>query len=103
MSVEDPRTLLTLLATVFRPPASPALGELPCELLPFPALVISTLSYSAAAIILPAQIPHHHSSPVLHILAVVADGKFFDKREDVEIVGEEVFFFFGFAGGGCGG
>tara|TARA_R110002060_G_scaffold22691_4_gene30799 strand:- start:146 stop:253 length:108 start_codon:yes stop_codon:yes gene_type:complete len=32
----------------------------------------------------------------------MSDGEFFDKREDVEVVWEKVFFFLGIASGGRG-
>jgi len=95
--MEDPGTLLAFLAAVLGPPASPTFGKLSCKLLPFPTLVVCALSYSTPAIILAAQIPHHNSSPILHILAVVSNCEFLDERENVEIVWKQVFFFFGVA------
>lgn len=103
MAVEDPGALLAFLATVLRPPAAPALGELPGELLPLPALVVCTLPYPTPAVVLPAEVPHNDPGPVLHILAVVSDGKFFDEWEDVKIVRKKILFFFRVAGGGSGG
>jgi hypothetical protein len=102
MSVEDPRTLLAFLAAVFRPPASSAFGKLSCELLPFPTLIVCTLSNPASTVVLAAQIPHHNSCPVLHILAMVSNCEFLDERENVEVIWEEVFLFFGIAGGSNG-
>lgn len=102
MSVEDPGALLAFLAAVFRPSASPAFGKLSCELLPFPTLVVCTLSNPASTVVLAAQISHHNSCPVLHILAVVSDCEFLDKREDIEIIWEEIFFFLGIARGSNG-
>jgi hypothetical protein len=99
MSVKDPGALLAFLAAVFRPPATSAFGKLSCELLPFPTLVVCTLSNPASTVVLTAQIPHHNSCPVLHILAVVSDGKFLDERENIEVVWEEVFLFFRITGG----
>lgn len=48
MTMVNPGALLALLAAVFRAPASPALGKLPCELLPFPTFVVSALSDSTS-------------------------------------------------------
>jgi len=103
MPVEHPSTLLAFLAAVLRPPASATFGKLPCELLPFTTLIVCTLSDPTTAVVLAAQISHHNSCPVLHVLAVVSDSKLLDERENVEVVWEEVFFFFGIAGGGRGG
>jgi hypothetical protein len=94
MPVEDPCTFLAFLAAVFCPPAPSAFRKLPCELLPFPTLVVCTLPYSTPTIVLAAQIPHYNPSPVLHVLTVVSNCEFLDKREDVKVVREEVFFFF---------
>lgn len=103
MAMEDPRTLLALLAAIFRPPASSTLGKLPCKFFPFPTLVISTLPYPSTRIILPAQVPHHNASPVLHILTMVSDCKFLDQGEDVEVIWKEIFFFLRVTGrGGVG-
>ena len=81
MPMEDPGALLAFLAAVFRPSAPPAFGKLSGELLPFPTLVVCTLSNPAAAVVLAAQIPHHNSCPVLHILAVMSDCEFLDERK----------------------
>ena len=102
VAVENPGALLALLAAVFRSPASSALGKLSCELLPFPTLVVCTLPNPAPTIVLAAQISHDHSCPVLHVLAVVPNREFLDKRENVEVVWEEILFFFGIAGRGNG-
>lgn len=99
MPVEDPGGFLAFFAAILRPPASSAFCELAGELLPFPALVICTLSNAPTGIILAAQISHYNASPVLHVLTVMADCELFHKGEDVEVVWEEVFFFFGIAGG----
>ena len=100
MPMENPSALLAFLAAVLRPSAPSALGELPRELFPFPALVVGAVSDSASAVVFPAEVTHYYASPVLHVLAVVTDGELLDEREDVEVVWEEVFFFFGVAGGG---
>lgn len=103
MPVEYPCTLLAFLAAVFCPSASSALGKLSGELLPLAALVVGTLSYATSRVILPAQVPHHNSSPVLHVLAVVPDGELLHQREYVEVVRQEVFFFFRVACGRVAG
>lgn len=86
MAMEYPCALLAFLAAVLGPPASSALGKLPRKLLPLPALIVGTLSDAASGIILPAKVPHHHSRPVLHVLAMMPDGKFLNQGEYVEIV-----------------
>ena len=78
VAVENPGTLLALLAAVFRSPASSALGKLSCELLPFPALIVCTLPNPTPTIVLAAQISHYNSCPVLHVLAMMADSEFLD-------------------------
>lgn len=103
MPVKHPSTLLAFLAAVLRPPASATLGKLACELLPFPALVVCTLSDAPTAVVLAAQVAHHHASPVLHVLAVVSDRELFDQRENVEVVWEQVLFLFGIASRGGAG
>jgi hypothetical protein len=59
---------------------------LPCEFFPFPTLIVRALSYSTTAIIFSTQISHYNSSPILHILAVVANCEFLNEREDIEVV-----------------
>ena len=98
MPVEYPGTFLTLLAAVFCSSASPAFGELSCELFPFPALVICTLSNAATRIILAAQIPHYYPSPVLHILTVMANSELFDQRENIKVVRQHILLFLRVAG-----
>jgi hypothetical protein len=100
MPVENPGTLLAFLAAIFCPPTSAAFGKLPGEFFPFSALIVCTLSDPATAIVLAAQITHDNSGPVLHILTVMSDSKFFDEREYVEIVWEKVFFLLRIAGRG---
>ncbi len=102
MPVEHPGTLLALFAAVFRPPAPPAFGKLASELLPLPTLVVRTLPYPVSAVVLAAEIPHHDASPVLHVLAVMPDRELLNKREDVEVIWEEVFFFVRVTRGRCG-
>lgn len=94
MAVEDPSVLLTLLTAIFRATAPTAFGKLPCPLLPLAASVIRTLADPAASIIFAAEIPHHDTSPVLHVLGMVAYRELFNKRENIEIIGEQVFFAF---------
>jgi len=48
VAVENPGALLAFFAAILRPSASSALGELSCEFLPLPTLVVCTLSYSPA-------------------------------------------------------
>jgi hypothetical protein len=93
VAMVNPSTLLALLAAVLRPTATATLGKLPGVFLPLAALVISALPYSTSQIILSAQISHHNSSPILHILRMMADGELFHERKDIEIVGKQVFLF----------
>jgi len=86
----DPCTLLTLLATVLRLPAAPALCKLSCIGLPLAALVVGTLPDVASSLIFPAEIPHHNASPVLHVRRVYFGRELFDQREEVEVIGETI-------------
>jgi len=86
-----PSILLAFLAAVLGSPTSSALGELPCEFLPFAALVVCALSDPAPCVVLSTEIPHHDACPVLHVLRVVDDSELFNKRENVEVVGLEIF------------
>jgi len=90
--VVDPRTLLTLLAAIFRTTATATFGELSRVFLPFATFVIGTLSDASLGVVFPAQIPHDNACPVLHVLGVVPDGEFLYQREDVEVVWLEVLF-----------
>jgi hypothetical protein len=94
VSMEYPCTLLALLAAVFRSTAPPALCELSLELLPPPALIVGTLPNATARIVFPAQVPHHDTCPILHILGMVANREFFHQWEDIEIIRQEIFFLF---------
>jgi len=81
-----PSTLLAIFAAIFRPPASPALCELPGVFFPLATLEVSALAYATFRIILPAKIPHDDSGPVLHIGSVVPDSELLHEGEDVEII-----------------
>lgn len=94
-----PGTLLTFLATVLCPPATSALGKLSRVFLPLPALIVRTLSDSASWIVFPAQVSHHNSGPILHVLAMMSNGELFDQGENIKIVRQEVFFLLGIARG----
>ncbi len=87
MTMECPRTFLTLFAAVLRSAAPAALSELSRELLPFTTLVVCALPNATPRIILAAEIAHHNPSPVLHIVAVISHRKLLNQRENVEIVG----------------
>ena len=86
MAMIYPCTLLTILAAVLRPPTASTLCKLSCEFFPLSTLIVCTLSDPTSGVIFAAQIPHDHAGPVLHVLAVVSDSKFFNQRENVEIV-----------------
>jgi len=86
MAMIDPGTLLAFLAAVFRASTSATLGKLANTCFPLAALIIGTLSNAAACVILSAQVPHHNTSPILHILAMVPDSELLYEREDVEVV-----------------
>lgn len=90
-----PSVFLALFAAVFCPSAAAALRKLTSPLFPSPTLIISTLAYATASIVLATQVSHHDASPVLHVLRVMADGEFFNKWEYVEIVWKQVLFFVG--------
>ena len=90
--VIDPCTLLTLFAAIFRATTTPTLGKLAGELLPFAAFIISTLSNAAFRVVFPAQVAHHHTRPVLHVLGMMPDREFFNQRENVKVVRLQVFF-----------
>jgi hypothetical protein len=99
MSMEDPSTLLTLFAAVFRPTTPPAFGELSGILFPLATFVIGTLPYTASAVVFAAEIAHDDAGPVLHLLAMMSHSKLFYQWEDVVIVWEKIFFFLRIAGG----
>lgn len=90
MAVESPSTLLALFAAVLGPPASAALGKLTGVLLPLATLVICTLADPSTSVVLAAEVSHNNAGPVLHISAVVANCELLNKREEVEVVGEQV-------------
>jgi hypothetical protein len=92
MPMVDPRHLLAVLAAVFRPAASSTLSELARELLPLAALVVGALSNAALGVILPAQVSHYHSRPVLHVVRVVANRKLLNQREYVKVVRLQILF-----------
>lgn len=91
--MERPGTLLTLFAAVLCSAAPTALSKLPCEFLPFPALVVGTLSNATTGIVLAAQVTHNNSGPVLHIRAVVSNSELLYERENVEIIRKKVLLF----------
>lgn len=88
--MERPRALLTFFAAVFGAAASSALGKLPCKFFPLATLVVGTLSDASSGVVLAAQVPHHHASPVLHIRTVVANGELLHEGKQVEVVGQKV-------------
>jgi len=92
MPVIHPSALLAIFAAIFRPPASPALCELPGVFLPLATLKVRTLAYATFWIILPAEVPHNDAGPVLHIGSMMPNGKLLDKGEDVEIIRNQVLF-----------
>lgn len=92
MAMVNPCALLAFFAAVLCTAASSTLGKLPCELLPLAALVVCTLPDPPSGVVLAAQVTHNHTSPVLHVLAVVTHCELLDKGEDIEIVRQEVFF-----------
>lgn len=100
--MEGPGALLTLLAAVLGPAASATLGKLSCKLLPLAALVVGTLANATSGIVLAAQVSHNNSGPILHVRAVVSNRELFNQREDVEVVGEEIFLLVLFLGRGLG-
>lgn len=89
--VENPGVLLTFLAAILGAAAPTTLGKLSCPLLPSTALIVRALTNTTTGIIFPAQIPHHDTRPVLHVLRMVADCEFLNQREYIEIVGKQVF------------
>jgi hypothetical protein len=91
MSVESPRTFLTFLAAVLGASTSATFGELASVLLPLATLIVGTLPDAASSLVLAAQISHNDSCPVLHIGAVVAHSELLHKREEVEIIREDIF------------
>jgi len=93
VSVVYPRVLLAFLAAVLGSPTPSAFRKLASELLPLAALVVCTLSDPASRVVFSAQISHHDTCPVLHVLCVVDDGEFLNEWENVEVVGLEIFFF----------
>lgn len=82
----DPSILLALFTAILRAAAPPTFGKLPRPLLPFAALVIRTLAYTATSIVFPAKVPHYNTSPMLHVLRMVPYGELLDEREDIEVV-----------------
>jgi hypothetical protein len=70
--------------------------------LPFATLVICTLPYAASVVVFAAKIAHDNASPVLHVLAMMSDGKLLYQWEDVVIVWEKIFFFLRIASGMAG-
>lgn len=87
VTMVDPRTLLTLLAAVLGATAASALGKLALVFLPLATLIVGALANASSRVILPAEIPHHHTRPVLHVLGVVSNGELLDQGEDIEVVG----------------
>jgi hypothetical protein len=90
MTMESPSTFLTLFAAVFSSAASAALSKLPCELFPFAALIVRALSDATSGVIFAAEIPHHYTSPVLHISTVIPHCEFLHEREYIEIVRQKI-------------
>lgn len=93
VTMECPGALLALLAAILRSAAPTALSELARKFLPFSALIIGTLPNSAFGVVFTAEVSHNNSSPILHVRAVVSHGELLDKREDVEVVLQQVLFF----------
>lgn len=91
MAVVYPRGLLAILAAVLGTAATTTLGKLSLEFLPFAALVVRTLADATARLVLAAEIPHHHTCPVLHVLRVVTDSELLNQGKDVHIIWKKVF------------
>lgn len=87
--MEGPSTLLTLFAAILGTSTASALSKLTGVFLPLAALVVGALSDAAPRVVLPAEVPHNNSGPVLHVRAVVSHCKLFHQGENVEIVWEE--------------
>jgi hypothetical protein len=79
MSVIYPCILLALFAAVLGASTPPALCKLAGILLPFAALIVGALPNAALRVVLAAQIPHNHTSPILHFRGVMPDGKLFNQ------------------------
>ena len=88
MAVVHPRGFLAILAAILGTTASTTFSKLSLEFFPFAALVVCALADAAAGLILTAEIPHHHTCPILHIFGMVADGEFLNQWEDVDIIRE---------------
>ncbi|KAI6766240.1 hypothetical protein HG530_007310 [Fusarium avenaceum] len=93
--MESPCTLLALFAAVFGSSASATLGKLTSVLFPLAALVVSTLADASTGIVLAAEISHDHTSPVLHISAVVTNCELLNEWKKVEVVVKQILFVVG--------
>lgn len=91
VTMVDPGALLTLLAAVLCPATAATFGKLSSEFLPFPTLVIGTLTNAAPGIILSTKISHDNAGPVLHVLGMVTHRKLLNKGENIEIIRLKVF------------
>ena len=94
MPVEYPCILLAFLAAIFGAATTPTLGELARTLFPSAALIVCALSNATSGVVLSAKIPHDYAGPVLHIRRVVTNSEFLHKRENVEVIRQEVFLIF---------
>jgi hypothetical protein len=88
VAVVNPGAFLALFAAVFGPSAAAAFGKLACKLFPAAALVVGALPDASTGVILPAEVTHNNTRPVLHVRCVVSNRKLLDQREDVEVVWE---------------
>lgn len=95
MTVKDPGVLLAFFAAVFRPPAPTAFGKLTRVLLPFATSIIRTLANAASTVVLSTQISHDNPCPMTHVRGMVAHCELLNQGEDVEIIRQQVFLFFG--------
>lgn len=91
VTMESPSTLLALLAAVFGATTAAAFRKLAGIFFPLAALVISALPYPSPGIIFAAKVSHHNARPVLHVSRVVAYGELLHQREEIKVIGEEVF------------
>lgn len=90
VAVICPRGFLAVLAAVLGTPATTALGELPLEFLPLPAAVVGALADSTPRLVLPAEVPHDDTRPILHISRVVPHRELLNQREDVDIIRKQI-------------
>lgn len=91
VTVIYPGCFLAVFAAVLGTSAAATFCELSLELLPLATLIVSTLTDSAARLILAAQISHHHAGPVLHVLGMVSNSELLNQWEDIDIIGQQIF------------